>query len=146
MYLISTSMPSLINSNALPCDLESDTAHIGKWFKQIGTLILETRGSMISGTSRSLRCVPDIDTNIRHSVLPNLLQYDNMGVTVTSTLPWDLHMHKICSEPSQKVGLLGRLRSSVPKWDVENCLANMCTANNRLLYYCLGLCTNYTHQ
>ena len=82
---------------------------------QANTLILEKSGSVIIGTSGRLRCVPDIDTNIRDSVLPNLLQYDNMGVTVTSTLPWDLHMHKICSEPSQKVGLLGRLRSSVPK-------------------------------
>ncbi len=69
--------------------------------------------SMIIGTSRRLGFVPDIDINIYDSLLPNLLKYDYLSVTVKSTLPWDLHIHKVCSKLSQKVGLLGRLRSSV---------------------------------
>ncbi len=69
---------------------------------------------MIIGTSRRLGCVPDININIYDSVLPNLLKYDYLGVTIKSTLSCDLHIHKVCSKLSQKVGLLGRIRSNVP--------------------------------
>ena len=69
---------------------------------------------MIIWISRRLGCVPDIDINIYDAVLPNLLKNDYLGVTVKLTLSWDLHIHKACSKLSQKVGLLGRLQSSVP--------------------------------
>ncbi len=96
-------------------NLPSDTAHIGKWFKQNRlTVNFEKSGSMIIGTSLRLGSVPDIDINIYDSVLPNLLKYDYLGVTVKSTLSRDLHIHKVCSKLSQKVLLLSRLQSSVP--------------------------------
>ncbi len=105
---------------------------------------------MIIGTSRTLGlgCVPDININIYHSVLPSLLKYDYLGVTVKSTLSWDLYILKVCSKLSQRVGLLGHLLNSVPNemWKIKYIkyrLSNMCSDNNRLLYYCLGLCTSY---
>ncbi len=43
-------------------NLQSDTAHIGKCFKQNRlTANVEKSESMINGTSRRLGCVPDID-------------------------------------------------------------------------------------
>ena len=46
-------------------NLQSDTAHIGNWFKQnILTVNVEKSGSMIIRTSRRLGCIPDIDINI----------------------------------------------------------------------------------
>ncbi len=54
-------------------NLQSDTDHIGKWFKQNRlTVNVENSGSMIIGTSRRVRCVPYIDINIYDSVLPNV--------------------------------------------------------------------------
>ncbi len=77
--------------------------------------MLKKSGSMIIGTSWRLGCVPDIDSNIDLRLcITQSIKYDYLGVTVKSTLSWGLHIHKVCSKLIQKVGLLGRLRSSVP--------------------------------
>ena len=76
-------------------------------------VILDKSGPMIIGTSQRLRWY--IEINIQEYVFPiNLLRYDYLGITVTSTLSWDLHICKVCSKLSQTVGPIGYLRSSDP--------------------------------
>ncbi len=91
---------------------------------------------MLIGTRQRLHDAPALNIVLNGRGLPDLPQYDYLGLTIRCNLMWDVQINKLCSKLSQNVGLLFRLRHQVPSCMLMTVYNTMVQP---ILEYCLPL-------
>ncbi len=89
------------------------------------------------GTRQRLHDAPALNIVLNGRGLPDLPQYDYLGLTIRCNLMWDVQINKLCSKLSQKVGLLFKLRHQVPSCMLMTVYSTMVQP---ILDYCITVC------
>ncbi len=70
---------------------------------------------MLVGTRQKLRGESELRISINDEVLSDFNEAPYLGLLLSSDLSWSNYILKLCNKLSQKVGILCRMKSKVPK-------------------------------
>ena len=107
-YIIDSSQKRL--TIRLQAKVENLSAWFSKWLLSVNV----HKSSLLILSSRSNH-PEQLSIRIGDSVIPQVCHHKHLGVTLSESLSWSAHIVAICSKTAQRIGLIRRHRSRLPK-------------------------------
>lgn len=94
------------------CDLNTNLGNVSKWCEQWGMLLNANKCVYLPITRKKVPL--DYTYNLAEAPLLKVASYKYLGLTLTSTLSWNLHINNICSAAFRKLCLLRHKLKTAP--------------------------------
>lgn len=108
-------MYSCNNVNEMCNMLNENLSKVDSWLKEnkLSLNVSKTK-YMVCGTKHCIDRFNNMEVKIRNTVIERVESIKYLGVYIDEQLTWDINVTNICKKVSQRIGLISRLRKSVP--------------------------------
>ena len=102
----------------LQVNLQRAVDALADWFSSWALTVNNKKSAVMVFTS--LRAVPQVIISLHGEAISQVLTHKHLGLTLDSHLSWSSHVEAIISKASWKLGLLCRLRHTLPSLAMQS--------------------------